>query len=137
VNPVTRDMVEQKLSGLGTFAGTTTWGIYIGREPDSPDGVITLYDTGGPAEDASTNGAKSTRLLHPTFQVRVRHQSYVTGYAKALAVETALNRCGSFYAGSTRYLNVFKTDEIMKLATDEQDRVIFVQNFRAVRRDLT
>ena len=42
-----KDMLST--AGVGTFAATlsSTWGIYISKEPMSPNQTITIYPTGG------------------------------------------------------------------------------------------
>jgi hypothetical protein len=65
----------------------TGWQVKVGNEPDAPDNVVTVFDTGGVREDRSMAGAE---LVHPTVQVRVRAADYATGWRKGRAVEEAL-----------------------------------------------
>ena len=49
MNPVSKDIMDLLVTeGLGQDAGTADWGIYRSEEPDTPNKVITIYDTGGP-----------------------------------------------------------------------------------------
>lgn len=129
LNPPTLDMRDVLVNaGVGTFAATSGWGIYIGSEPTSPNTVITLYDTGG----LSPNPV--FLLDFPTFQVRVRGNpnDYLGAYNKILGVRDVLLGFDSQDINTTRYDGVWQSSEIVSLGTDKE-RFIFVANFRVAR----
>lgn len=68
------------------------WPVYVGNEPDTPDNVITVYDTAGRLD--SKNMTDGEVVEHPGFQVRVRSASqnqYYAGYNKIDAIAKALD----------------------------------------------
>ena len=81
-------LVDLSLGTLPSVGGS--WPIYQGREPSTPDKVITVYGTSG----------KLQGRLHPTgdqqiqhgFQVRVRATTHSVGQAKANAIAVALDQ---------------------------------------------
>ena len=86
------DIIRQLLTDLGQGtlpSATTDWPIYFSQEPNSPDEVITIYDT---------TGIKNGRTMvdgevheHHGFQVRIRAGQYATGFTKARAIAIAMD----------------------------------------------
>ena len=115
-------------AGLGVFAASSGWGVFVSREPESPDTCITLYDTGG--------FAPSPHLFEdrPTVQARVRGPmlGYQQGWAKALAVREALLGKRALVNG-TWYAGIWSQGDIAFLRYDEANHPIWTMSFRIVR----
>jgi hypothetical protein len=76
--------------GLGTApADADAWPIYVGQEPDSPDKVITVYDTSGVLQGRFMIDGEIQE--NHGFQVRVRASNHYDGYEKARAIAVALD----------------------------------------------
>lgn len=114
-------------AGIGAFGGTANWAIYIGSEPDTPNNVITLYDTPGTAPNPKF------RLDEPRFQVRVRSHNYNDGFQKAIEVSAQLQGLPSQTFNGTRYEGIWVVLETNFLKADDEGRSIFVTTFRMIR----
>ncbi len=57
-----------------------TWPIEVADEPDSPDNVITIYDTGSISSGRSM--VDGQQLEHYSIQIRVRSQTHPVGWTK-------------------------------------------------------
>lgn len=129
MSDVAKDMADRLVAqSIGTFAGTSGWGIYISSEPVSPDTVITIYNTGGVDEPNP-----KWRLESRSFQIRVRgdENGYVAAYAKAEAIKNQLLGLGDVTINGTYYIGIWMTINIMFLMYDDSRRPIFVMSFRA------
>lgn len=70
------DDIESKLVADSVGGGVTGWSIYKSYQPDSPDKVITIYESGGSVPDQTSGIGYS----YPTFQVRGRGVEF--GYSE-------------------------------------------------------
>ena len=123
MNSPSKDM-RQKLIDEGVSSSI----LFIGQEPDSPDTVITIYDTLGMMP------ANPRWLIdEPTFQIRSRSVSYETAYSQLLNARDILLGLPKTTISSTKYIGVWTTTDIASLQRDEEDRVILIVNFRMVR----
>lgn len=125
---VCKDIADRLVAvGLGTFAATSGWGIYISREPTTPDTVITIYGTGSFGEPNP-----KWRLESRTFQIRVRgaENAYTAAYAKAEAIKNALLGLGPITLNATNYIGIWMTTNIIFIRYDDNNRPIFSLNFR-------
>ena len=115
-------------AGVGTFAATTGWGIYIAREPPAPDTTITIYNTGG----ADPNPA--WLLDFPTVQVRVRgaRLGYQAAFAKVVEVKDFLLGRASGLVGTDQLDAVNQSSDILDLGFDDSNRPVIVVNFRLI-----
>ena len=106
MNPVTEDLKDLMVEkGLGKFAGTAPWGIFIAKEPTEPINSITLFDTTGIRE--VTKAYNSPNYFYPSgFQVRVRGTSYLEAKSKIDDIISALDRVGRFSSQHWNYKNV-------------------------------
>ena len=143
MNPVSEDIKKVlEDAGLGIFADTEDWGIFINSLPDSPNCATCIYDNSGkPPEGAMDSTVKP--LLRPGFIIRCRGTNYLTGYQKILTICQALNRIAAFTAsrGDTsetlaRYSTIFQRGEPSFLLMDEKSRFIFSCGFEAVRKEI-
>ncbi len=103
--------------GYGSWQATSGWCVSVGKEPDTPNTTITIYDTGGfsPAY---------LSCEYPTVQVRVRGQPYPVGYDR-------LREIRDYLIGHED--NSYQIDlmgDILHLDTDAKGRSIFVCNFQ-------
>ena len=123
--------IAQKLDteSIGTFAGTSAFSIYCFKEPDSPDDVITIYDTGGTPEDGI---AKACLCDNFSIQIRIRGNDYSTMYTKMKAIETAIHNVSWVDSSVTQYF-VARSDVVTSLPRDTKDRLIMVQNYTGLR----
>lgn len=116
-------------AGIGSFAATDGWAIYVSREPVSPDTCITLYDTGG-FEPHYGGYAEN-----PTVQIRVRGapNGYPAAYNKINEIKKLL-LSGSFVVNNTKYL-AWLAGDIVLIGYDESSRPIFTLNLRLTREE--
>ena len=75
---------------LGTLPSEDDdWPIFATNEPDTPDSVITVYDTLGKLDGRTQVDGKLQ--IHHGFQVRIRDANTRNGYSKANAIAIALD----------------------------------------------
>ena len=138
MNPVSIDIKNFLVSeGLGTYAATSGWGIWIGKEPSESESsitTITLRDIGGPKPGHCFDKSKKP-MRYDGVQIRVRGAAYETGYAKMLAIAEALESRGAFSVSKVRYSDIQMQGEIYNLDINEKDRPIFVSSWQAFRVD--
>lgn len=121
-----KDYLESSASATGLVFNTD---LFISREPEEPDAVVTIYDTTG--EDAQANYV----YKKPNIQVRIRspRQDYITGYATAESIFDALHGLANITINSTRYIGIWAIGDINLIMWDENDRAILTVNFRIHR----
>ena len=73
-------------------ADSDAWPIYVAQEPDSPDSVITIYNTLGTRQGRFMFGEVQEK---PGFQVRVRDPEHYSGFEKVQAITIALDNMAS------------------------------------------
>ncbi len=132
MNPVTvdiKDMLEDE-SGLGLVFATN---LFIGREPTTPDNCVTLYDPPG-GRVGLTLDAKRERYLYNDLQVRVRNNSYVTGWEVAEEIMDYLHGWANEEYNGTYYAFIQCITPPELLEWDENNRAVFIVNFQIQRR---
>jgi len=121
---VSKDVLSLLVTGRVGVGGTN---IFIGREPTSPNNCLTIYDTGGPSQDARL------ALNESYFQLRSRHISYESGYEKLEEARRVLEgRRTNATVNNNIYIGFWVRSDIMFLMRDEQDRYCFTLNFRTI-----
>lgn len=100
---------------------------FTGSEPDAPDDVVTVYDTGGLNPDTD-----ELDIERPTFQVRVRDRNYALAYARHRSIRDQLIY-DEFETDHARYALIVAETEILSLGRDDNNRFILVANYRAMR----
>ena len=117
--------------GVGVAGSTASWTVFKGIEPNTPEKCITLFETGG----LENEGHHDTPVDRPTFQVRVRADSYgySTARVKLGAARTALENIGNITLSSWKYVHVQAIGEAASLGYDENQLPRLVLNFRAIR----
>lgn len=136
MNPIAVDikniLVEKN---IGVFAGTGgRFGIFVFEEPDKPDNTITIRT--GVTTFSKPYDPTIPEVQKNSFQIRVRGTAYLIAYDKILEIEKVLNRIGRFVEGGAQYANVFKIDDPLPLKKDTNDRLIWTQNYNAVRKEI-
>lgn len=107
--------------------------LYVGREPDSPDNCVTIFDTpGGPPQ--LVLGTDGNEYYFPTIQVRVRNNDYRIGYNLAHDIMVSLHARGQQTWGGTLYSVIKAMADPALLNWDENGRARFVVNFELQRR---
>jgi hypothetical protein len=114
-------------SALSLIEGTD---LFISREPDSPDAVVTIFDTGGGEPSSGTE-----KNEFPTIQVRVRGavMDYETAYDLISSIKDVLHNLASQTVSGTKYIGVWASSDIIPLGYDASDRPILTINFRIHR----
>jgi hypothetical protein len=83
---VVRQMLVDMALGID---GDGRWQTFAAREPDSPDEVITVYDTAG--RDLGRDMVTQERIEVYGVQVRVRSVDYESGWSKCKSVADAMD----------------------------------------------
>jgi hypothetical protein len=114
-------------------AGTFKTDIFVGKEPDSPDDCITLYDTGGIPDDCLDRTSRGAE--QPNFQVRVRSNNYLIGHAIMNIVRTTLEKKKNTVtdSGGTVSIDTWLTTLPNNIQRDTKNRAILTANFSAIR----
>ena len=113
-------------NGLGTL-GTD---IFVGREPETPDQIITIYDTPGIAPNA-----KYLRD-EPTVQCRTRGRPDTYGATWILAQQikdTLLGLAPQLIGGLSNYVLFVQIADISGAAGDSLNRPVLISNWQLVR----
>jgi len=119
-------------AGIGTFAATTGWAIYVSREPaqadNVPHSVITCYDSGGLKPNPQW------LLDEPTVQVMVRGNpnGYEAAYTKCQDVKNALLGLPSQTIGADRWVSISMLSDIAMLGYSEQNQPMLSLNFKLI-----
>lgn len=124
---VAKDISDMLVTGgIGTFAAASGWGIYISKEPLTPNTVVTVYHTGGAEPNAKW------RLDFPTVQIRVRGDvnGYVAAHDKARAIFDLLLGKSPTTVNTNLYSGFWCMNDIIFLKYDDNNRPLFVINFR-------
>lgn len=129
--------------GLGTaLADDDDWPIFADGEPDTPDSVITVYNTVGRQGGRVMPGGE--RQEHHGVQVRVRDPDSQGGYAKARAIAVAFDesvRLNSVTIGASVYLvhSVSRVGDVFALGkeTPTSKRNLFTINAIVALRQTT
>ncbi|KKN23035.1 hypothetical protein LCGC14_0909060 [marine sediment metagenome] len=86
------DILRNLIIDLGdgsTPSDDSAWPVYVGQEPNSPDSLITCYDTAGEIQGKThIDGEVQERY---GVQIRVRDASFPNGQKKAREIAVALD----------------------------------------------
>lgn len=114
-----------------SFGTTTAWSLYIGSQPDTPERVVTIYDSAG--------GTPNPRWLldYPHVQIRVRGNvnDYQVASQKAIELRNRLLGRASYdaYNGSgDRIVAINAIGDVAFVGKDEQHRPEFVFNLSLI-----
>ena len=101
--------------------------VFLGREPTEPDNCVTIYDIGGPPQNARL------ALNEDYIQVRVRNNSYEAGYERMVEIRKELEgKRENVTLNGNLYIGFWLRSAIMFLMRDEQDRSIFTMEIRVM-----
>ena len=135
MNPVSVDLKDILVAdGVGVFAATTGWGIYLDQEPTSQESTqtaITIYNVGGDPDD-TLNGIEVSDFVS---QIRARgtETGYASAYAKMEEIVSSLNQLKDHITGSTRYAVIYRSSTIRFLKRDDANLPIWVCDFAGLR----
>ena len=124
-----KDMLEEE-SSLGLTFATD---LFIGREPATPNNCVTIFDTlgGGPQ---LTMGDDNDDYYNPSIQIRVRNNSYITGWNLANDILISLHGRADETYNETLYTLITCTSGPALLDWDDNNRARFIINFYLQRR---
>lgn len=122
-----KDMLEAE-SSLGLTFGSN---LFYGREPESPNNCVTIFDTVGYGSDITLD---QKSIFNPSVQVRVRNIDYDDGWTLIKQIEDVLNAKANEVWNSTMYLLIQTISGPAFMDWDENNRVRFVINFNLKRR---
>jgi hypothetical protein len=114
-------------AGIGSADAATPWRITVGRQMDTPDAQITLYDLPG------TPGLPTLLLDYPTIQARVRgnRDDYLGTFAKIKDVRAFLNGLPPQDIDGDHYSGIILGTDINFLEYDNIGRPTFTVSFNA------
>lgn len=123
------DILVLSSSATGLTKGVD---LFVGRMPNTPDAVTTVYDTGGQSPQSGYV------YLIPTVQIKVRgaKMGYIVPYSLAEDIRDILHGFHNRIINSTKYLSIYAMGDIHNLGDDENDRPVFSINFLIHRGDI-
>lgn len=101
--------------------------IFLGQEPDTPNTVITIYDTGGDAPNPKW------LLDFPTIQIRSRSKQYSTAYSNLINCRDIILGIDKLVVSTTTYVGFQQSTGVLGLGKDEKDRYMLSINFNVTR----
>lgn len=125
----------------GERGGNADWSVHVSREPETPDNVVTLYDTG-----ALDPLAVDPDIRAPQVQVRVRSFDYAQAWETQEQIRAALVQPSAGLVvgatlerimGSSRYVTIHPIGDILAIGRDDSDRHIITANYQAIRQPET
>lgn len=125
--------VKDMLDGDSSLGLTYKTDLFIAREPDSPDNVVTVYDTPSFPPEYTLAG-QSEVYYRSSVQVRIRHNKYTTGMTLARNILDLLHARAFEVWNGTVYTVIEAAGEPAPLATDTSNRHIIIINFNLQRR---
>lgn len=114
-------------TGLGTYAGTANWGIFVAVEPDEPVNCVTLYDLGGQGDQTD-----DLDMAQVDIQVRVRCNTYSDGYDKHEIIRDLLQVSPLTCEDST-FVGVVMTADPAGIGRDDKNKHVLTATYRAIR----
>jgi hypothetical protein len=123
-----KDILEAE-SSLGLTFATD---LFIGKEPDSPDDTVTIFDTMGFPDDMTYDATEIYE--RPSIQIRVRSNDYMTGMALAKDIKDSLHGRGNETWNGTLYAVIRSVGGPALMDWDVSDRARFIINFNLQRR---
>lgn len=125
------DDIGDVLSSGGV--GTVGVSIFKGTMPSTPDAVIALYETGGPAPvHAMAKGPGTALVERPHVQVLSRDLRADSARKTLQDANRLLDALGRTING-VRYLSVFAIQPLFFLERDETNRMTYACNYEILR----
>lgn len=115
--------------GIGVEGASSGWGLFIDKEPDSPDSAITLYHVGG---QPNPKFLLDENML---VQVRVRGDKSDTPGALSKIEEIQKKIVGRppEVINGNQYVGFWVSTGVLSLGEDDNNRPRYVINFRITR----
>ena len=110
-------------NGIGVL-GTD---IFLGQLPVSPDNCMALFEYAGEPPDLHSN------VEYPGLQVLVRSGNYESGRSKIEQIRSVLHGLNEITVDNHRYLLIRANQSPEFLERDENNRAVFVCNFRVIK----
>ena len=110
-------------NGIGTLGAD----IFLGQLPASPDNVVAVFEYAGEPPDLHSN------VEYPGLQVLARNKSYDTGRQKIEQAKNILHGLTETVINGHRYLLIQAKQSPAFLERDENNRAVFVCNFRVIK----
>lgn len=118
------------------IAANTSWvpkqGLFVGREPTSPNNVLTIFDTPGIGPLLFMNN--EGRYDYANIQLRLRHTHYEQGMLGMWELVELLHGEGNIVIGGSLYTKIEALDSPALLNWDENNRARIIVNFEIQRR---
>jgi hypothetical protein len=130
VNAPSED-IKDILVAQSSLSLTFTENLFVGKEPDSPDDCVTIFDTGEFPPQLTL--AKGENYYYPTVQIRVRNNAYINGYNLISDIRDVLHALNHETWNSTVYELIECASGPEFLDWDENNRARFVVNFNIQR----
>ncbi len=68
-----------------------------------------------------------------TIQIRSRNEKYFAAYESLVWIKKTFEGIGIFISNASKYIGIWASTNIIFLKRDEEDRHIFVLNFKVIR----
>lgn len=110
------------------FAGELVFGtnLFVGHQPDNPNIAITLYDSGGPDQQAKL--AEDTHFI----QITCRHDDYQQGYNLLNQVKALLQSMPRVAVDGEMIVGIWVLSNIAYMGRDRQNAPQFTSNYRVI-----
>lgn len=106
--------------------------LFVGREPESPDESVTIYDTPGAGRGTNLQGSDGTH--EASIQVRVRNNSYKAGVDLCESIIQSLHGRNQEKWNGTVIFSIICKNGPHLLKWDDNERAIFIANFNVQRK---
>jgi hypothetical protein len=122
-------LLDEIATRIGTL-GLSGYTITTGHRPDTPDKVVTIYETGGAAAELGF-GVAGIQFEHPTIQVVVRAAAndYETARNAMQLIYVDLPKVQGTTLSGTTYHLIIPAQAPFLLERDVQRRPVLVVNF--------
>jgi len=132
MNPTSQDIAAILAAevSLALVLGTN---LFVGKEPATPDDSVTIFDIPGGAPLLTLGGKGGGDYFHPSIQIRVRNNAYLTGWDLINDIKTVLHGLNGEIEGTTTYHLIECMLDPFLLDWDTQDRARFVCSFNCQR----
>lgn len=130
------DDLADRLTTQGV--ATTGTNLFKAVMPSTPDELIALFQTGGPAPvNLMAAGPGTAVVERPHVQALARAARPDTAHKRAQDVYFALDALGDVTINGVRYLSVYALQSPFFLNTDEAGRYVYAVNFECSREPAT
>lgn len=114
--------------------GTVGTDLFLGFMPDTPNGCVALYETGGLGPARAMRGSAGQPVAErPRVQVVARSTSYASARAKARDAYLLLEGLGDVTLNGVQYKWVGAVQEPFMMGRDELGRVSIAANYDVVK----